>query len=155
MTDGPEDLWNPRIGEGTAGTPMSLVRTQADLLEGRTGGLVVAEVVSPRAAAVRSDLGSRVRGLSSSDDNAARITSRLRIVAPKLGYRYEIAHFTYPLVSLYPVEMEASGGSTRADNEAQFLAAIAGILGSEDVTAVVNSLIAQSLALADPDEIPF
>ena len=120
------DLW-PEIEMENIVTPEAILRFQAGQLRTKTNGLIEAEVRTHRTGTVSHEL---------------------VLIAPALD-RYEcvIASFHHGVTLVYPVSIEhQSMRARKCHSQGELLDAVSELLRSENVKAVISSLITQSVS---------
>lgn len=139
-----KSLWGNLPLADVTRTPIIILREQATILTELTNGLLEG-IVTNRVMEGINKLG----GYDAQEPK--KFNATLSIIAPALdGYTFRLLQVNYNL-DLYPVEvlkLESnyflSEDVTVCDNEAEFLEALSGVLGSEPVRTAVGKLLAQS-----------
>ena len=125
-----EDFW-PEIETRDIVTPASILREQAGLLGPKTMNLVTAEVIAER--------------------QERTFAYRLFLVAPALAnYTYLVLRMEHD-IRMYPAIVTDYIHESKREvaDQDEYVGLLAAILSSAEVKTVVESLIAQSAALAD------
>ena len=144
-----EDLWGDLGLQEEIDTPASILKKQAALLSERTNNIVQARVV-PRISVLHQRSGvppsAPGRGFEYDFD---------LVVPPLEGYIYTLLRIEHD-VSLYPVSIyeifrgfypSGSGDGLVCMNEEEYLANLGAILSSDDVHAIIRSLVGQARAV--------
>jgi hypothetical protein len=139
------NLWGELPKPEILRTPLVILREQAALLGEMTNRILEADVGLHKASVDYSKSAVELASLEVTRKGREFIAD-LDIVAPFLDhYRVTIAQIKFDLAEVYPVELidVLAMMNYKANNEAEFVRKLQGILRSEKVQRVISSLLAQ------------
>jgi hypothetical protein len=126
------DLWPNDIDVTEVLTPLAIMRYQAGQLRQRTKSLLEAEV-------------------DTEEPDGGKVVHHFDIVAPALDrYRYRLFTVSHDRALVYPVTLSApwqddwNQRDEEASTQDEFVKRMAGLLTSDHVKSVIQSLVAQS-----------
>lgn len=117
-----EDFWPANIAESSLVTPVSILREQAALLGEKTRQLLKGEVQT--------------------STNGNLLVHSFAVVAPTLGYRYELFSVQHT-ATFYPLVVRFVGNPTQVMSEDEFKNKLKEILAAPQTVNVVHSILAQ------------
>lgn len=132
MSSNIKSLWSPKI-RGTAFSPLTILKGQAEALGPQTGGVLIAEVIEER-------------------NKDGKISLSMDLVVPALnGSRHRILKVNYQEGSPYPAWVEAetfryeyATSRKRTNSDQEFTETVAVVLRSDEVLSLAQSLVARA-----------
>ena len=131
-----QDLWPEGFQKVGEDSPLEILRQQANLLAGKTGDLVRAEI---------EDTTSQFEDILTS-----HLSARFILVAPAMGgYRFVLFRVRYPVVG-YPVEIFDAPFedifNLKADTPAKLREVLSHILRAPETQRIIGSLMRECMA---------
>lgn len=123
-----QDLWPEIAPPAEPSIPLGVLKYQAAALAQKTNQVLSGDV---RAVQV-----------------VGKLAYSMDIVAPLLSYRYRILLISHDVDSVYPITGTFEQESVALPDEESFIAWLRGVLASDRVNKIINSLLASSMSVA-------
>lgn len=117
-----DDLWPTNIADSNLVTPVSILKEQAALLGEKTKELVKGEIVSQTTGNL--------------------FIHSFNLLAPTLGYRYELFQVTHH-VNFYPLVIRHLNNTYQLKSEPEFKDKLKEIFSAQHTLNTIHSILAQ------------